>query len=102
MIMDRFQSYQKEADLTTVVRNWLNSQHDIKAEKICDRFKKGIPDFLACVNGKYVAIELKADKGKSSAHQRQFIKDVVRAGGIGGTCYTLADVILLVEKARSL
>ena len=78
----------------------MNSQADIKAEKICDRFKKGIPDFLACVAGRYVAIELKAEKGKESPHQRLFIKQVVRAGGIGGTCYTLDDVIKLVEEAR--
>jgi hypothetical protein len=86
--------------LTTLVRSWLNSQPDIKAEKISDRFKKGIPDFLCCVGGIYVALELKADKGTPSPHQKVFLKRVKETGGIAGTCYTLGEVIKLVEEAR--
>lgn len=100
MMIEGSSLYQKEKDLTEVVRKWLNSQQDIKADKICDRYKKGIADFIVCVSGKYVAIELKAAKGRESPHQRIFIKDVIRAGGIGGTCYTLNEVKELVELAR--
>jgi len=100
MMIEGSSLFQKEKDLTEVVRDWLNSQQDIKADKICDRYKKGIPDFIVCVRGKYVAIELKAETGVSSAHQRLFIREVIRAGGIGGTCYTLNDVKDLVERAR--
>jgi hypothetical protein len=82
------------------VREWLNKQRDVKADKLSDRFKKGVPDFLACVDGIYVAIELKREEGDASPHQRIFIEKVQRANGIGGTCYTLAEVIALVDKAR--
>ena len=35
-----------------------------------DRFSKvGTPDILACVNGKFVAVEVKGEKGKPSELQ---------------------------------
>ena len=91
--------YQKEADLTKVVKAWLKSQSYIKADKLSDRFKKGVPDIMACVNGIYVAIELKAEDKKPSAHQRLFIKQVIEVGGIGGTCETLGEVKILIKEA---
>lgn len=100
MMENKSQLYQKEADLTKAVQAWFAIQRDVKSDKICDRYKKGIADFLLCVQGKYVAIELKAAKGKESPHQKLFIKEVIRAGGIGGTCYTLDEVIALVDEAR--
>ena len=42
----------------------------------------GIPDVLAVVNGKFVAIELKAEKGKTSPLQDYNIKEIQRCGGI--------------------
>lgn len=42
----------------------------------------GIPDVLAVVNGKFVAIELKAEKGKTSPLQDYNIKEIERCGGI--------------------
>lgn len=80
----------------------MSIQPDVKATKISDRFKKGIPDFLVCVSGVFVAIELKAKDGKRRKHQEIFIKEVIAAGGVGGTCDTLGQVKELVDKARLL
>jgi len=41
----------------------------------------GVPDFLACVNGYFVAIEAKAGKGKTTALQDKNLGDVNKAGG---------------------
>ena len=41
----------------------------------------GIPDVLACVNGNFLAIELKAEKGKVSPLQEYNIKEIQHCGG---------------------
>jgi hypothetical protein len=49
--------------------------------------KSGIPDILACVNGYFVAIEVKAPNGKPSKLQL-FNRDLIRkAGGISVILY---------------
>jgi len=41
----------------------------------------GVPDFLCCVNGFFVAIEAKAGKGEPTALQWKNLKEVNAAGG---------------------
>ena len=43
--------------------------------------KSGIPDVLACVNGHFVGIELKAPNGKPSPLQIHNLKKIDEAGG---------------------
>lgn len=53
-----------------------------------DRFSKvGTPDILACVNGNFVAIEVKGEKGKPSELQCYHIEQIIKAGGIGYILY---------------
>jgi pantoate kinase len=42
----------------------------------------GVPDFLCCVNGMFVAIEAKAGKGKTTALQEKNLKQITECGGI--------------------
>jgi len=93
-------TYALEAGLTKQVKEWLEIQPDIHFYKASDRYHKGISDFIICVGGIFVAAELKAEDGEESAQQRLFILQTKRAGGIGGVCYTLAQVKVLVEEAR--
>lgn len=44
--------------------------------------KSGIPDILSCVNGIFVAPELKTDTGKTSPLQERNIKLINEAGGL--------------------
>lgn len=41
----------------------------------------GVPDFLCCVNGKFVAIEAKAGKGTTTALQEKNLRHIHRCGG---------------------
>lgn len=41
----------------------------------------GVPDFLCCVNGKFLAIEAKAGKGTTTALQEKNLKAINTAGG---------------------
>lgn len=65
----------------------------------------GTPDILACINGYFVAIEVKADNGKPSELQLVKIDDIRKAGGFAYVVYPsgwkrLKDIIdgLLIEK----
>jgi pantoate kinase len=41
----------------------------------------GVPDFLCCVHGFFLAIEAKAGKGKTTALQDAHIEKIKKAGG---------------------
>ena len=43
--------------------------------------RHGIPDFIGCFNGTFVAIETKAGKGHTTALQEREIKRILHAGG---------------------
>ena len=42
----------------------------------------GVPDFLCCVNGRFLAIEAKAGEEKPTALQGKNLRDIKAAGGI--------------------
>lgn len=53
-----------------------------------DRFSKvGTPDILACVNGHFVAVEVKAENGKPSELQLYHIEQIKKSGGYAEILY---------------
>ena len=67
--------------------------------------ENGTPDILACVNGYFLAIEVKADNGKPTELQLAKIDAIRKAGGFAYVAYPsgwekLKDIIdgLLIEK----
>lgn len=49
--------------------------------------KKGIPDVLACINGYFVAIEVKAQNGEPSELQIYHCEKIRKAGGFAFILY---------------
>lgn len=49
--------------------------------------KSGIPDILACVNGYFVGIEVKAEGGKPSDLQIYNVKEIRKSGGFAFVLY---------------
>ena len=41
----------------------------------------GVPDFLCCLNGRFLAVEAKAEGGKVSALQHKNLSDIESGGG---------------------
>lgn len=41
----------------------------------------GVPDFLCCANGRFLAIEAKAGKGQTTALQDKNLRDIRECGG---------------------
>jgi len=63
--------------------------------------RSGVPDVLACCNGWFVGIELKADKGKPSALQIYNLKKIEESGGYAILLYP-ADFELFKSFVDSL
>lgn len=53
-----------------------------------DRFSRvGTPDIIACINGHFVAVEVKAANGTPSDLQLHHIQQINKAGGYGVILY---------------
>lgn len=65
--------------------------------------KSGIPDILACCNGKFLGIEVKAKNGKPSELQLYNLKKIDEAGGFAILLYpddfeTFKTMIELIQN----
>ena len=49
--------------------------------------KKGVPDLICCVNGVFVGLEIKQEKGKPSKEQLDNLKHINQCGGLGFLVY---------------
>lgn len=95
------QVHDEEATLLSLVIDWSMTQSDVFVIRITDKYHKGYSDIFACVNGIFVAAELKDKDGAPSIHQKIFVKNIVDAGGIGKVdVRTLGEYIELIEEAR--
>ena len=53
-----------------------------------DRFSKvGTPDIIACINGHFVAVEVKATNGRPSELQKYHINQIKESGGFAVILY---------------
>ena len=44
--------------------------------------RSGVPDIIACINGKFLAIETKAGKGTTTALQKRELDLIRKSGGV--------------------
>lgn len=58
---------------------------------------KGKPDLIACINGLFVAFELKVGANNMQEDQRVHKRRIERSGGLHYTPYTLEEFIKIVE-----
>lgn len=61
--------------------------------------RDGVPDLLCCINGKFLAIEVKRDDGEPSKIQLHEIEEIKKAGGFAGVYYP-KDFDRLKEEIR--
>lgn len=60
--------------------------------------KPGIPDLTLCLNGWFIGIEVKNEKGVVSDVQKVHIKNINKAGGIAFVARSLEEVIERLEE----
>jgi len=63
----------------------------------------GIPDFIACVDGFFLAVECKAGKNKPTALQVMEIDAILKAGGVALVINedNLSDLSKVIDGLRS-
>ena len=78
----------KENAFENKVKDYLKSIGAYFIKTHGDRFSRvGTPDILACVNGHFVAVEVKAENGKPSELQLYHLDEIRKAGGLAFLLY---------------
>lgn len=78
----------QEKQFETQLRKYIESIGGYVIKQFgCRYTKAGLCDLTCCIKGKFVAIEVKAEKGKPSAKQLEQIELVKRSGGIAFVAY---------------
>ena len=73
----------EEKNFENKVKRWLKSKGVYHFKYFGNAFSTaGIPDLIACVNGRFVGIELKSEKGKTSQLQEYNLRQIEKSGGI--------------------
>ncbi|GAF74779.1 unnamed protein product [marine sediment metagenome] len=85
----------KHAELVNDIRLFLESLPYSKVTVVTPGpygSMRSTSDILACLKGRYVAIEVKVGKDETKKGQSRFLKDVIKAKGIGIVAYSLEVV----------
>lgn len=61
---------------------------------------KGAPDIIACINGKFVAFELKVEDGVIAPSQRIHEKNIRKSGGYHFYPRSLEEFIKIVREVQ--
>ncbi|WP_025434862.1 VRR-NUC domain-containing protein [Peptoclostridium acidaminophilum] len=59
----------------------------------------GIPDIVACINGRFYAFEVKTEAGKVTKLQRATIKKIQAAGGTAVVVRTVDEVRAVLKQS---
>lgn len=84
----------KETDITKSILNYLKSVNNCFAWKEHgDMYgKAGIPDVIACIDGKFYGFEVKTDTGVATGLQKSTIRKINNAGGTALIVRSVDDV----------
>ena len=92
----------KESEIISAIKEYLKTVNN------CFYWKEhggefgqaGIPDIICCLNGKFIAFEVKTDKGKTTVLQEITLRKIRRAGGYAEVVRSVSDVKTIIEKLR--
>lgn len=90
----------EEKTFENKIKKYLKSKNIWHVKFFANGFtKRGVPDILACVNGYFVAIEVKSATGKPSPLQVRNVDLIRESGGIAIILYPdgYSDFVQLIE-----
>jgi len=90
----------RESTLQGRILQWLHQQPRVWAFKAAASgyTGRGVPDIVACVDGHFIAFEVKTATGKPTVLQEHAIRDINRAGGTAYVVRSLPQVQELVRE----
>ena len=78
----------QEKNFENKIKSYLKSIGAYFIKTHGDRFSRvGTPDIIACVNGRFVAVEVKAENGKPSELQLYHLEQIRKTGGYSVLLY---------------
>ena len=80
-----------EAEIQLKIQNYLKYLGAWVVKPITTNLK-GTPDILACLDGRFIGIEVKKLGGKPRASQERQIRLILKAGGISFVARSVDDV----------
>ena len=60
----------------------------------------GIPDIIACVDGRFYGFEVKTETGKPTKLQEATIRKILKAGGVAVIVRSVDEVRAVIEAPR--
>lgn len=87
----------KESVLQYKILRYIESLPNSYVIKVVVANKAGVPDVIACVNGMFVAIEVKSTKGIVSKLQEINIKKIQKARGFATICYSWEEFLIFIK-----
>lgn len=94
----------KEKQVENKIKKWLKDKNYWFFKVHGSIFQpSGIPDILACINGKFVAIEVKRSKGGIvSPLQKAQIQKIKENGGIAGVANSMEEFLEILKESKLL
>ena len=88
----------REKQIENSIKKYLASKGVWYIKHFANKFTKvGVPDILACWQGKFVAIEVKTPVGVLSELQKYNLIAIQKAGGISLVARSLEDVMEVIK-----
>ena len=89
-----------EQDIQKKIIKMLEKDYKAYVVKIIQANKAGVPDILACINGKFIGIEVKRPKTKNNVSRLQEYNLIMikQAGGIATVSWSVKDLKEFIEK----
>lgn len=89
----------REKSIETNIKKYLKSKGAYYVKYFGNSFSQaGVPDILACYKGKFLGIEVKNEKGKTSPLQDANILAIKKAGGISFVARSVEDVKQVLDN----
>lgn len=91
--------YRKESELSRYIATRLKKV-GIFFIKVNDASTSGVPDFLICLHGGLVGLEIKQTPNTPSKLQEEMIQRINDAGGYATVCYNWGEVKWAIHEAQ--
>jgi Holliday junction resolvase len=88
-----------ESAIQKKISDYLNALPDCWTCKVMASNKRGVPDILAVIGGRFVAIEVKRPGGKPSKLQLAQLNRIQASGGVAMIAESVDDVIAHLSNA---
>jgi len=87
-----------ESQIQRQIIEYLNSVNSCWIVKVVTSNKNGVPDILCCYKGRFIGIEVKTDRGKTTPIQDLQMSRIRKAGGVTLVARCVEDVRFFLER----